>query len=93
MIRLLPLILLAMTLSCGFLKEKSETVKHYFFHEEPVLDPCDPINNLYTEDSHYIGADFLDEDGRIDTLKWYNAKKIENSDCDPVKRGKKKRSD
>ncbi len=55
-----------------------------FMGEKTEIDHCDPVANYFENGEHYIGADFVKEDGTIDYQKYFKARRTESSPCDPL---------
>jgi len=64
-----------------------QRLKSMFAQGDNTLDPCDPISNHYEGDRHFIERDFVTEDRTIDYQRLFEADRIYNSPCDPI-RGK-----
>lgn len=60
-------------------------IKALFVKEDLALDPCDPISNHYEGDRHFIERDFVTNDRNIDYRKMFEADKVYNSPCDPIR--------
>ncbi|MCB1139957.1 MAG: hypothetical protein KDK23_14445 [Leptospiraceae bacterium] len=58
---------------------------------EPTMDPCDPAHNYYEGDRHYIGRDYVQEDGTLNQEKMLDALRPGYGGCaDPLKIAKEK---
>ena len=58
------------------------------FEKPSELNPCDPVSNIYDGGKHYIERDFVKEDGTMDFNKWFEARKVQSSPCDPLHKSK-----
>lgn len=59
----------------------------------PTMDPCDPAHNYYEGERHYIGRDYVQEDGTLSQEKMLDALRPGYGGCaDPEKIMEQKQS-
>lgn len=78
MLFICPFILAILGYSCG------GEIPNPFAKPSPI-DPCDPTSSVYEGEKHYIERDFVKEDGTLDMERWFEAKSVQSSPCDPLK--------
>ena len=56
------------------------------FYEVEEIQDCDPVKNYFYNGQHYIERDYVKEDGTLDYKKYYESRRIQASECDPLKK-------
>ena len=55
------------------------------FAKPTPIDPCDPTGSVYVDKEHYIDREHLNDDGTLNYLQIFNARKAQASECDPLR--------